>query len=238
MRSAIHFIPIATTLVALAFSAELFRRWRERGGAHHAWFCIGALTYAAGTITESTTTLFGWHETVFRLWYVTGALMGGAPLAQGATYLHVKKHVADVLSFILVTAILAGAVLVFASPINHALVEPYRLSGKVLEWNWVRMISPFINTYAFVMLVGGAVRSALQYAKKPDERHRMVGNVFIAVGALLPGIGGTFTRFGYVEVLYVTEFVGLCLIWMGYRKVVGGTTPRITSPASLSNQSA
>ena len=42
-----------------------------------------------------------------------------------------------------------------------------------------------------------------------------VGNVSIAIGALLPGIGGTFPRFRHVEVLYVTEFVGLLLIYLG-----------------------
>jgi hypothetical protein len=49
-----------------------------------------------------------------------------------------------------------------------------------------------------------------------------VGNVLIAVGALLPGIGGAFTRFGYTEVLYVTELIGLCLVYAGYRFNVGG----------------
>jgi hypothetical protein len=44
-----------------------------------------------------------------------------------------------------------------------------------------------------------------------------VGNVYIAAGALLPGIGGTATRFGHTEVLYVMELVGLTLIWIGYR---------------------
>jgi hypothetical protein len=48
-------------------------------------------------------------------------------------------------------------------------------------------------------------------------RHRFVGNVFIAIGALLPGIGGSFTRFGHVEVLYVTELIGILLIYIGYR---------------------
>jgi hypothetical protein len=51
----------------LLFSASLFRRFRARGGLHLLWWGIGALTYALGTITESATTLFGWHETVFRL---------------------------------------------------------------------------------------------------------------------------------------------------------------------------
>ena len=45
----------------------------------------------------------------------------------------------------------------------------------------------------------------------------MWGNVVIAVGAILPGIGGSFTRAGYTEVLYVTEFVGIILIYAGYR---------------------
>lgn len=44
-----------------------------------------------------------------------------------------------------------------------------------------------------------------------------MGNVCIAIGALLPGIGGAFTRFGYTEVLYVTELAGLLLIYVGFR---------------------
>ena len=47
-------------------------------------------------------------------------------------------------------------------------------------------------------------------------RARFLGNILIAIGALLPGIGGTFTRFGYVEVLYITEFIGLAFIYFGY----------------------
>ena len=41
--------------------------------------------------------------------------------------------------------------------------------------------------------------------------------MLIASGALLPGIGGSFTRFGYTEVLYVTEFIGIILMFTGYR---------------------
>ena len=45
----------------------------------------------------------------------------------------------------------------------------------------------------------------------------MIANVLIAIGAILPGIGGTATRMGYTEVLYVTELAGLLLTWTGYR---------------------
>jgi hypothetical protein len=50
-----------------------------------------------------------------------------------------------------------------------------------------------------------------------ETRNRFIGNVLIAVGAMLPGIGGTFTRFGHTEVLYVTEFLGLVILYFGFR---------------------
>ncbi|HXW95986.1 MAG TPA: hypothetical protein VEI47_00270 [Gemmatimonadales bacterium] len=223
--SPVHYIPILTTVFALGFAVVLFRRLRERGGQHLLWWGLGMLTYAAGTITESSTTLLGWHEPVFRLWYITGALLGGAPLAQGTVYLMLPRRTANRLTLILVATVLAGAVCVWLSPINQELVEPYRLSGKVLEWRWVRFISPFINLYALVFLMGGAILSAVRYARKRETRYRALANVFIAVGALLPGVGGTFTRLGHVEVLYVTEFLGLCCIAIGYRLSVGPALP-------------
>jgi hypothetical protein len=74
-----------------------------------------------------------------------------------------------------------------------------------------------VNLYAVIFLIGGAIASAFQYSGRRETRHRFIGNVLIAVGAILPGIGGTATRMGHVEVLYVTELIGLLLIWFGYR---------------------
>ena len=222
MRSLVGFIPIATTLVAIGFCLALFRRWRLRGGPHLLWWAIGMLTFAAGTITESLTTLLGWHEPLFRAWYIAGALLGGAPLAQGTVYLFLPRRLANRLAVALIAVILFGATCVLLTPINYAAVEPYRLSGKVIVWSWVRMVSPFINLYAAGFLVGGALVSALRYRRRVETRHRYLGNLCIAVGGLLPGIGGAFTRFGHTEVLYVTEFVGLLLIYAGFRLNTGG----------------
>src|SRR3712207_679096 len=96
----VSYIPIFTTIIALAFSARLIVRYREKRGMHHLWWAIGMLTYGAGTITESLTTLIGWHEPIFRAWYITGALLGGAPLAQGTVYLMLKRRTANVLTVI------------------------------------------------------------------------------------------------------------------------------------------
>jgi hypothetical protein len=214
---AVEYIPIATTVIALLFAVSLLRRFQARGGLHLLWWGIGALTYALGTITESATTLLGWHETVFRLWYITGALLGGAPLAQGSVYLHMRPRIANRMTAGLVTVVAIAAVCVWLSPIHYDLVETHRLTGKVLAWSWVRAFSPFINTYAFIFLAGTAAWSAWRYYRRRETGGRFVGNVLIATGALLPGIGGSFTRFGYTEVLYVTEFIGIILMFLGYR---------------------
>jgi len=87
----------------------------------------------------------------------------------------------------------------------------------VLEWQDIRMVSPFINGLAALFLIGGAILSAVRYAKKRETKNRSIGNWYIAIGAILPGIGGSFSRMGHTEVLYIGEFLGIILIWMGYR---------------------
>lgn len=233
MQDAIHYIPLATTAFALWFAPRLFSRWRARRPAPHLfWWGLGVALYGLGTLTESLTTLVGWHTPIFRLWYISGALLGGAPLAQGTAYLLLSRRTADRITAVLVTVVAVAAVAVLLSPIAYDRVELHRLSGDVLVWEWVRWFSPFINTYAFFMLVGGAIASALRYWKRPGMEHRMLANVYIAIGGLLPGIGGTFTRFGHVEVLYVTELIGLVLIFAGFRTATGGGKTD-QSPASI-----
>ncbi len=174
-------------------------------------------TYGLGTLTESLTTLLGWQPLIFRTWYVAGAFLGGYPLAQGSIYLLMSRRFAHISAIVVSSIIAAGAVFVFLTPLDLSLVEAHRLHGSVIEWQWIRGMTPFINLYSVVFLVGGAAVSAARFRRASQLRHRYVGNVFIAVGALLPGFGGAATRAGYVEALYVTELVGLVLIYIGYR---------------------
>ncbi len=229
MPGPVHYLPILTTILCVPFAVTLYKHWQRKPEMLYLlWWFFGVMTYGVGTLTESLTTLIGWQPWLFKSWYISGALLGGAPLAQGSIYLLMRRSRGHVLTGIVVTLIVVASIFVILSPIDTTLVENHRLSGSVLGWQWVRAFSPFINIYALIFLVGGAFWSAWKYRSAgPEYRSRYVGNILIAVGALLPGIGGAMTRAGYVEVLYVTELMGIILIWVGYRWIAGSSSSSI-----------
>ena len=150
----------------MPFALEIFRRYREHPERLHLlWWAIGIATYGVGTFTEATTTLVGWNEPTFRAWYISGALLGGAPLAQGTVYLLLAPADGarpDDAAASRTSCI--ASVFVMLSPIDYSQVEAHRLTGRVMQWQWVRAFSPVVNLYAVVFLIGGAILSALRYS--------------------------------------------------------------------------
>ncbi|RMG67080.1 MAG: hypothetical protein D6722_13860 [Bacteroidetes bacterium] len=222
----IGYIPILTTTLSVVFLLLIVPHALRKPRAYLLWWAVGVLFYGLGTLVESLHTLQGWSPGLFRAWYIFGALLGGAPLAQGTVHLLMPARKAWALSIALIVAIVFSSVLVLLSPLATPGPEA-KLSGAVLEWQGIRLITPFINIYAFIFLVGGAAWSAWQYARKGTHRARMNGNILIALGGLLPGIGGSFTKFGHVEVLYITELLGLILILIGYEVIRRAHAPSV-----------
>jgi hypothetical protein len=212
----VNYIPVLTTCFSVFFLSRIIPHYLSKRSPYLLWWTLGVLTFGMGTLTESINAIFGWTEWNAKIWYIVGALLGGYPLAQGTIYLLMKKRFADLSALVCSIVIIIAATCVLLSPI--AIPDDFdgRLTGRVLAWQWVRAFSPFLNSYAFIFLFGGAVYSAVKYFADEKGKARFLGNILIAIGALLPGIGGTATRFGYVEVLYITELIGLTFIYFGY----------------------
>lgn len=215
--TAVHYVPILTTVLSILFAASLYRRYRIRHAPHLWWWAFGISTYGLGTAIESTITLFG--NTIFltKLWYIAGALLGGYPLAQGSLYLSWPRKTANRLTIVSVTFVTCAAILVVLSPVDVNALEATRPSGAILSWQWVRLLTPFINLYAVFFLIGGALMSAWRHYHDRGHAYRAAGNTLIAIGAIMPGIGGSFAKAGVVEALYIGECVGLIVIWLGDR---------------------
>lgn len=214
---AIRHLPIMTTILSAVFSIVLIRAAMIRkSGPHLWWWAAGVICYGLGTIIESSITLYGNTVLLTKLWYIFGALLGGYPLAQGAVWLHLKPKKALVTNWLTIPLIVIGSILVVMSPANLAVLEATRPTSAVIAWRWIGLFPMVINTYALIFLVGGAVFSSIHFAKTKTHPERILGNVLIAIGGLLPGVGGAYAKFGHTEVLYVMELIGLILIWAGY----------------------
>ena len=223
----VHYIPIATTCISIAFVIALvIRASKKKWPPHLVWWAFGVTAYGLGTGLEGSITLFGNTPGLTRWWFWAGAILGGYPLATGTVYLLNKRKTAHILTALSLVAVVVATVGVILTPLKVELLEASRPSGKVIEWTWLRQTTPIINTYAAVFLIGGAIWSSLKFRKSEAHRDRAIGTALIAFGALLPGIGGLMAKADIVEALYIGEFLGIILIWIGYEFCIRNKPPK------------
>jgi len=104
------------------------------------------------------------------------------------------------------------------------------LSGHAITSGGVRVLTPFFNIYGTLTLVGGAAYSAWIFWRKRVLLHRTIGNILIATGALMPAFGGLFSRLQFPGALYLGEFFGVILLFIGF---IRATTPMAAEIAEV-----
>jgi hypothetical protein len=218
-------LPFASSLISIIFALVVLQRFTQRGGAHLLLWGIGMVFYAIGGFSEGYFGAFGWSATVFRLWYLFGAILVAAWLGQGTVYLLAKRNWANAFMLLLVLGSIYGAFRVFTAQLDPNLLTTSlhtgsELSGHAIVTPGVRTLTPFFNLYGTLTLVGGAAYSAFIFWRKRILLHRTIGNILIAVGAILPAFGGTFSRMGISGALYISEFLGAILMFVGFIRAI------------------
>lgn len=221
-------LPFLSSALSLVFAAFVLRRYLARRGPHLLLWGVGMVFYGIGGFCEGYYGAFGWNPLIFRLWYLFGAVLVAAWLGQGTVYLLAKRRVAHALMVLLAMGSLYAAARVFSTALDPTLMTASlhtgsELSGHAILDPSVRLLTPFFNVYGTVTLVGGAIWSAWIFWRKRILPHRTLGNILIAAGALLPAFGGSLSRFGVPSALYLTEFLGAVLLFLGFLRA---TTPR------------
>jgi hypothetical protein len=89
-----------------------------------------------------------------------------------------------------------------------------------------------LNTYGTITLVGGAIYSAYIFWRKRVLFNRMLGNILIAIGALMPAIGGSFVGMGLPDFLFLSEFLGAILMYIGFLQATATVPVKNTSTAT------
>lgn len=80
-------LPALTSALALLFSVALFDQWRERRGGFQLIWAMGMLFYGVAAGCEALAGAGGWNETLYRTWYLTGAIWTAGWLGLGTAFL-------------------------------------------------------------------------------------------------------------------------------------------------------
>lgn len=80
-------IPAVTALLAIVLALALFDQWRERRGTFQLIWAIGMLFYGIAAAAESIAAAGGWSESLYRTWYLTGAVWTAGWLGLGSAFL-------------------------------------------------------------------------------------------------------------------------------------------------------
>jgi hypothetical protein len=227
MSSINTWLPFISCIISFIFAFFVFKRHFARKGPHLLLWGIGLVFYGIGGFCEAYYGAFGWNPLIFRLWYLFGAILVAAWLGQGTVYLLANRKWANGLMVLLALGSLYGLIRVFSAQLDPSLMTTSvhtgsELSGHAIVTPGVRILTPFFNLYGTVTLVGGATWSAWIFWRKRILLHRTIGNILIAVGAILPAFGGTFSRFGLAGALYLGELLGAVLMFIGF---IRATTP-------------
>ena len=232
-----HIIPFFSTIVTFIFMISVFLRYQKKHGVHLLLWTIGLLWYGIGTISEVILGLT-YNGLILKFWYLAGAMMTAAWLGQGTIHLLIRKRgVARNMTIILGLVSVLAAILIFSAPfaanaptyqISQAISSQYK---EILTRNGLIIaLTIVLNIYGTLALVGGAAYSAFIFWRKRVLFNRMIGNVMIATGALMPAMAGSFVNLGMADVLYLSELVGVILMYSGFIKA---TSPAVSVPASV-----
>ncbi len=217
-------LPLISAIVSLVFAAVVLDQFFARRRPYQLIWAIGLLMYFVSTGTEFWTEAWGLNETVYRLWYLFGAIFVAAYLGMGTIYLLLRRNIAHTIMAVLLAVSVYAIYRVATADIGD-LSALAGLSGTAMP-DEVRRMTPIFNIFGTLALVGGAIYSAWFFWRRRLMSRRAVSNILIAVGALLPAVGGTSLRLeaASLTVFYLLELLGIVIIFIGFlrsREVFG-----------------
>jgi hypothetical protein len=208
-------LPIISAVIALAcaiaVTLDLVRKPRPDRIAWLVAFALFAIAAGAEAIGDAA----HWTPLLVRLYYVTGAVLVVGFLALGQLLLLEPKRIGRIAPGVGLLMIALSVSTVWGASIDSTKLETdgwealHRSTGLIL-------LTVGINSLGTLILIGGLVYSAIRFRQLGTMRNRMLGCLLIAGGTLVVAAGGTLTRFGSQQYLYIAMSVGIALIFTGY----------------------
>ncbi len=206
--------PIIAFVVSLCCMAVIGKDTLRRPRPDRVVWTIAFAIFAIAAGSEVLGSLSGWTPAIVRVYYLTGAVLVVGYLALGELYLLAGQKIARFApgAALLVTAL--AITLVLDAPVDQTMLADH--GWEALEQSaGLTAITMLMNIGGSIVLIGGALWSAWKFNKLGTQRRRMVGCILIAVGTFAVAMGGTLTRLGQREYLYLAMSIGIVVIFAG-----------------------
>lgn len=215
-------IPLVSSIVSVVFAVTVLDQFFAKRKPYQLIWAIGLFMFFIATGSMFWVETWGMNEIAYRLWYLSGAVLVAAYLGMGTLYLLAPRRVAHIIMAILLVASVYAIFRVFTVSIDITTLQGF--SRDTIPQGMRNMY--YFNIFGTVALVGGAIYSAWVFWRRRLMSHLMVSNILIAVGAILPALGGTLARFGLssstAHALLI--LLGVVIIFIGFlrsREVFG-----------------
>ncbi len=200
-------LSIVAGAVALSVAAIMFRKYAAQRKLHYLFWALGETFWGIADLGQASAILIGWTVPVYKLYYFSAIVLSGflGVGTVGLLYSQRREYPAYVVYVVCTTLIFA--LLVAFAAVNEALLAATPIVGGLAFPGNVRIWTLPINIPGGIAFIGGAAWSFW--------RTRRAYALYIALGALIPAIGGTLARFALPFALPFTDFFGIAFLSAG-----------------------
>ncbi len=209
-------IALPAVVALLAALCAAFVGWDalRRPSPERATWAMAFLLFAAAAVCEVIGSAIGWSPTLARVYYLTGAVLVVGVLALGELYLLLPRRMPSLTPGVSMLIVAVAATAVWSAPIDAARLPA--VGWQALERGpFLVALAATINAGGTIVLAGGALYSAWTLRAASGWGQRAAGCLLIAIGTVAVALGGTLSRFGRPEYLYLTMAIGIAVIFAG-----------------------
>jgi hypothetical protein len=206
--------PVVSAVIAALCAVVVGRDAQRRPRPDKIAWLIAFVMFALAAGADAAGRELGWTEWLARLYYATGPALVVAFLAIGELYLLFPHRMGRFApgAAVLLTAV--WGTLVLGAPIDQS---------RLAEEGWeaidrsgaLKAMSLTINIVGTLIIVGGLLWSIWRFSRTGAFRNRTIGCSLIVAGTIAVAMGGTLTRLGHYEYLYIAMSIGIALIFGG-----------------------
>jgi hypothetical protein len=172
------------------------------------------LLFTVAAVCEVIGSATGWSPILARVYYLTGAVLVVGVLALGELYLLLPGRMPAITPGVSLLIVAVSVTAVLSAPIDWARLPT--AGWQALERGpFLVALAATLNAGGTMVLAGGALYSAWKLRATGSSGQRAAGCVLIAIGTVVVALGGTLTRFGRPEYLYLPMTLGIAVIFSG-----------------------